>query len=244
DTRGLNLECMLADLYKMGPEDAVVLHGCCHNPSGVDPTIAQWDRIGDALAASGALAFVDFAYQGFGDGVEEDAVGLRLLIKKLPEMLIANSFSKNFGLYNERVGAITAISSTPEESSAVLSQLKALIRGIYSNPPCHGAAVVSTILNDPSLTAQWHEELDAMRNRINGLRTGLVEALQAQGVAQDFSFISEQKGMFSFSGLNKEQVVKLRETYGIYMVGSGRINIAGIRKSNVKALCEAIASVL
>lgn len=244
DTRGLDIDGMLADIAQAGPEHAVVLHGCCHNPSGVDPTIAQWQRIGEVLENTGATAFFDFAYQGFGDGLEEDAAGLRMLVDRLSDVLIANSFSKNFGLYNERVGALTAVSATENSAQAVLSQLKVLIRAIYSNPPCHGAAVVSTILNDPDLTAMWHDELAAMRQRINGLRTEFVDGLKAQGASRDFSFIAEQRGMFSFSGLNKDQVEELREKHGIYMVGSGRINIAGIRTENLEKLCRAIADVL
>lgn len=244
ETRGLDIDGMLADLAQIDSKDAVVLHGCCHNPSGVDPTIAQWRQIGATVKQSGAMPFFDFAYQGFGDGIDEDAAGLRMLVAQMRESLIANSFSKNFGLYNERIGALTVISADQAAKEAVLSQLKVLIRALYSNPPAHGALIVSTVLNDPDLCARWQKELAVMRERINGLRSELVEGLKAAGVQRDFSFIAEQKGMFSFSGLTKPQVEKLRDDYGIYIVGSGRINVAGIRKANLQTLCKAIAEVL
>ncbi len=244
ETHGLDFDGMMEDLGKLGPNDAVVLHACCHNPSGVDPTIAQWEKVAASLQQTGALPFFDFAYQGFGAGLEEDAAGLRLVLNKVPEALIANSFSKNFGLYNERVGALTVKTAKAEATEAVLSQLKSLIRAIYSNPPSHGAAIVYTILQDPELTKRWQDELAGMRQRINGLRNDLVTGLAEQGAKRDFSFIAEQNGMFSFSGLTKDQVEKLRDEYGIYIVGSGRINVAGIRKENLNTVCRAIASVL
>lgn len=244
ETKGLDIDGMLADLGQVQPGDAVLLHGCCHNPTGVDPTIAQWGGITQVLKQQQALPFLDFAYQGFGEGVEEDAAGLRLLVEQIPEVIIASSFSKNFGLYNERVGAITVVAATADEASAVLSQVKVLIRAIYSNPPFHGAAVVSTILQDPELTARWHQEVAAMRSRILDLRQAFVDGLKAQGVNQDFSFIAQQKGMFSFSGLDKEQVQRLRDEYAIYMVGSGRMNVAGMSTERMEYLCKAIAAVL
>ncbi|MFC3853314.1 aromatic amino acid transaminase [Salinispirillum marinum] len=244
ETKGLDIDGMLADLGQVQPGDAVLLHGCCHNPTGVDPTIAQWGQITQVLKQQQALPFLDFAYQGFGEGVEEDAAGLRLLVEQIPEVIIASSFSKNFGLYNERVGAITVVAATADEAAAVLSQVKVLIRAIYSNPPFHGAAVVSTILQDPELTARWHQEVAAMRSRILDLRQAFVDGLKAQGVSQDFSFIAQQKGMFSFSGLNKEQVQRLRDEYAIYMVGSGRMNVAGMSTERMEYLCKAIAAVL
>lgn len=244
DTRGLNIEGMLADLSSAKVGEAVLLHGCCHNPTGVDPTIAQWGQIVKVLQAQSLLPFMDFAYQGFAAGVDEDAAGLRLLVEQMPEVFIASSFSKNFGLYNERVGALTAVAKVPESAAAVLSQLKTIIRAVYSNPPCHGAAVVATILTDPELTARWHEEVAAMRSRILTLRHEFVAGLKAQGVQQDFSFIAEQKGMFSFSGLSKAQVERLRDEYAIYMVGSGRINVAGMNTERMDYLCKAIAAVL
>lgn len=244
DTRGLDIDGMLADLATATEGDAVLLHGCCHNPTGVDPTIAQWGKIVGVLQTQALLPFMDFAYQGFAAGVEEDAAGLRMLVEKMPEVFIASSFSKNFGLYNERVGALTALAKTPEAATAVLSQFKTIIRAIYSNPPCHGAAVVATILTDPELTARWHDEVAAMRSRILTLRHEFVAGLKAQGVQQDFSFIAEQKGMFSFSGLSKTQVERLRDEYAIYMVGSGRINVAGMNTDRMAYLCQAIAAVL
>ncbi|WLD56982.1 aspartate/tyrosine/aromatic aminotransferase [Salinispirillum sp. LH 10-3-1] len=244
DTRGLDIDGMLADLSSAQAGEAVLLHGCCHNPTGVDPTIAQWGQIVKVLQAQDLLPFMDFAYQGFAAGVDEDAAGLRLLVEQMPEVFIASSFSKNFGLYNERVGALTAVAKTPDAATAVLSQLKSIIRAVYSNPPCHGAAVVATILTDPELTARWHEEVAAMRSRILTLRHEFVAGLKAQGVQQDFSFIAEQKGMFSFSGLSKTQVERLRDEYAIYMVGSGRINVAGMNTDRMTYLCKAIAAVL
>lgn len=243
-SHGLDFDGMLADLEQVSGDDAVLLHGCCHNPSGVDPTIAQWQKIAATMKAKGSAVLFDFAYQGFGDGLEEDATGLRLLVEQLPEVLIANSFSKNFGLYNERVGALTAVARDKAQTEAVLSQFKSLIRGIYSNPPSHGSAVVHAILADPDLTRNWQQELTEMRKRINGLRAELVTALKASGADRDFSFIAEQKGMFSFSGLTKEQVERLKEEHAIYIVGSGRINVAGIRSRDLETLCKAIADVL
>lgn len=244
ETHGLDFAGMLADLENVGPNDAVLLHACCHNPSGVDPTIAQWDKIASVLHDHETLPFFDFAYQGFGAGLEDDAAGLRRVLDRVPEALIANSFSKNFGLYNERVGALTVTSATADASAAVLSQLKGLIRAIYSNPPSHGAAIVYTILQDPDLTRRWQEELAGMRQRINSLRNDLVQGLKTEGVQRDFSFIAEQNGMFSFSGLTRDQVERLRDEFAIYIVGSGRINVAGIRSVNLKPLCRAIAAVL
>ena len=225
------------------PGDVVLLHGCCHNPNGADPSPAQWREVGEVLASRRAIPLVDFAYQGFADGLEADAEGLRALLPSCPEVLIASSFSKNFALYKERVGALTAV--TPSASTAALmSHLKICVRTNFSNPPAHGATIVSDIIHDSDLRARWEEELKAMRERINGMRSLYVSTLKAKGVALDFSFIERQRGMFSFSGLDKSQVEELRERFSIYIVGSGRINVAAITPANVDGLCEAIASVL
>ena len=243
-TNGLDFERMIDALgQEPAAGDVVLLHGCCHNPSGVDPSPAQWQAIGEALAARGAIPLVDFAYQGFGDGLEEDARGLRALLPSCPELLIASSFSKNFALYKERVGALTAV--TPAAAAApVMSHLKVCVRTNFSNPPAHGAAVVAAIVQSPDLRPRWEAELAQMRDRINGMRTLFVNMLKEKGVAADYSFIERQRGMFSFSGLSKEQVDTLREQHAIYIVGSGRINVAAVTPGNADGLCEAIASVL
>ncbi len=243
-TNSLAWEKMIAALGQVPAGDAVLLHGCCHNPTGVDPLPAQWGQIADVLAKRGALPLVDFAYQGFADGIDEDAAGLHTLCKPGCELLICSSFSKNFGLYNERVGALTVVAGTPQAAEAVMSHMKRCIRCNYSNPPAHGAAVVTTILNDAALKAQWQGEVKQMRDRINAMRRVFVERLAAKGVKGDYSFINRQRGMFSFSGLNKDQVQALRDKHAIYIVGSGRINVAGMTEANIDALCEAIAGVV
>lgn len=240
----LDITGLLTDLARVEPTDVVLLHGCCHNPSGVDPTLAQWQQIADVLAQRGAMVLVDLAYQGLGSGLQDDVKSVEVLLNKIPNLLIANSFSKNFGLYNERVGALTVVTETAAEADAVLSQLKVLVRGLYSNPPSHGAAVVTTILEDTALRAQWTQELAEMRQRIQQLRHDFVAGLASAGVQQDFSFITRQLGMFSFSGLSPEQVARLQQDYGIYMVSSGRMNVAGMRQQNLPQLCQAIAAVL
>lgn len=244
ETHGLAFERTLESLRRVGPGEAVLLHACCHNPSGVDPSPEQWEALAQVLEERGALPIVDFAYQGFGSGIEEDAVGLRSLEKRFDELLVCSSFSKNFGLYNERTGALTIKAKTPDACAAALSQLKICARTTYSNPPAHGGAIVTTILGDASLRKQWEEEVATMRARILGMRKAFVEGLKAAGAKQDFSFIAEQKGMFSFSGLSKDQVGRLESEYGIYIVGSGRINVAGMTDANMKTLSEAIVAVL
>lgn len=242
-TNGLALDKMLTGLAAANPGDAVLLHGCCHNPTGVDPTPEQWKKIGDALAQKKLLPLLDFAYQGFGSGLREDAVGLLELCRPGAEMLICSSFSKNFGLYNERVGALTVVAGHEAAALAVLSHIKTCIRANYSNPPAHGSAIVATVLADPALRAQWENEVKQMRDRINGMRKLFVETLAKKGVKSDNSFIIRQKGMFSFSGLNKQQVETLKTRHGIYIVGTGRINVAGMTDANMDALCAAIAAV-
>lgn len=243
-TNGLDFEAMLAALRQVSPGDVVVLHGCCHNPTGIDPTPGQWQKLADTLYDRDALPLLDFAYQGFADGLQEDAVGLRTLCRAGREMLVCTSYSKNFGLYNERVGALTLIASGSAAATTAVGHLKLRVRTNYSNPPAHGAAIVATILADDALRTEWETELAQMRNRINSMRKTFVETLAAQGVDRDFSFIERQCGMFSFSGLNREQVDRLREQYSIYVVGSGRINVAAMTTGNIDALCSAMADVL
>lgn len=240
----LAFDAMLQGLEQVRAGDVVLLHACCHNPTGVDPSPEQWQRIADLLAAKGALPLVDFAYQGFGRGVDEDAEGVRALVQKVDEILICSSFSKNFGLYNERTGALTVKGKRAEEVAAVFSQLKTCARTNYSNPPAHGGSIVTTILSDPALKQSWRGEVAGMRDRINGMRSSFVETLKARGASRDFSFIVRQKGMFSFSGLTKAQVERLRDEHAIYIVGSGRINVAGMTEANMGPLCDAIVQVL
>ncbi|WP_417760580.1 amino acid aminotransferase [Shewanella sp.] len=243
-THGLNFTAMLADLQQAQAGDLVLLHGCCHNPSGIDPTAEQWQAIGELCASKALVPLFDFAYQGFGDGVEEDAIGLRTVAAMVPELIVANSFSKNFGLYNERIGAVTLVAEDQAAAEKAFSQVKRTIRANYSNPPAHGALIVSTILSTPELRSIWENEVKEMRERIAKMRTLFVETLAAEGVKQDFSFISGQKGMFSFSGLDKAQVEQLKEQFAIYIVGSGRISVAGMTTSNVPVICKAIAAIL
>ncbi len=243
-THGLDFEGMKASLRQAAKGDVVLLHGCCHNPTGIDPTAAQWEELAVLTKELGLLPFFDFAYQGLGNGLDEDAEGLRIFAKYHKEFLVSSSFSKNFGLYNERIGAITVVSENADRSATVFSQLKIAVRANYSNPPAHGAKIVETVLSDASLRAEWIAEVGEMRARIKEMRQAMVSKLKDLGVSQDFSFINEQNGMFSFSGLNKEQVARLKSEFGVYVVGSGRINVAGITTHNIDGMCKAIAGVL
>lgn len=243
-TNLLDFDAMMAALAQVPAGDAVLLHGCCHNPSGMDPDLDQWKAIAKLARERGFLPLFDFAYQGFGDGLREDAAGLLEFCAAGCELLIVSSFSKNFSLYNERVGALTLVAKSAEEASRAMSNLKLAIRTNYSNPPVHGGAVVTTILQNAELKSEWERELAQMRTRIHAMRTLFVDTLAAKGVEQDFSFIKNQKGMFSFSGLSKEQVARLRDEFAIYIVGSGRINVAGLSHANIERLCDAIAAVL
>ncbi|BCV61283.1 amino acid aminotransferase [Shewanella algae] len=244
ETHDLDFDAMMTDLQQASEGDLVLLHGCCHNPTGIDLNINQWQQVAKLCAEKGLVPLFDFAYQGFGTGIEEDAQGLRAVAALVPELLVANSFSKNFGLYNERIGAVTLVAKDSESAVRAFSQVKRTIRANYSNPPAHGAMIVSTILNDGELNALWQQELTEMRQRIASMRTLFVESLKAEGVDRDFSFISRQNGMFSFSGLNKEQVARLKDEFGVYIVGSGRISVAGMTKTNMPVICKAIAKVL
>ncbi len=244
-TNTLAFDAMLAALQQIPEGDVVLLHGSCHNPTGVDPTPDQWTKIAEVLKARNLVPLVDFAYQGLGAGIREDAQGVLTLCAAGLEMLIASSFSKNFGLYNERVGALTLVSASAEAAAAAFSHMKIVIRVNYSNPPAHGGKIVITILNTPELRAEWETEVAAIRERIRGVRKRFVEELRAQGVTKDFSFIERQNGMFSFTGLTKEQVQTLRDKYAVYIVETGgRINVAGMTEANLPSLCKAIAQVL
>lgn len=243
-THSMDFDAMLADLATAKAGDLVLLHGCCHNPTGIDLNQSQWQTIAELCLQKELVPLFDFAYQGFGDGVEEDAQGLRLVADIVPELIVANSFSKNFGLYNERIGAVTLVAKDQDTAKTAFSQVKSTIRGNYSNPPAHGALIVATILGDNELRAMWEAELQQMRERIAQMRVLFVDTLKSVGVSQDFSFISTQNGMFSFSGLNKAQVERLREEFGIYIVGSGRISVAGMTRDNMPAICHAIAQVV
>ncbi len=240
----LAFDKMLSALATIPAGDVVLLHGCCHNPSGIDPTPAQWRSIAQTLQQRRVIPFLDFAYQGFGRGLEEDAIGLRELVTPGAEVIVASSFSKNFGLYNERVGALSVVAADADAATRVMSQVKSAIRANYSNPPCHGGAIVSTILSDPALKAQWENELAQMRRRIQSMRELFVHALRQNGVTADFSFITRQLGMFSFSGLTKAQVDRLRDEFAVYVVGNGRINVAGMTPANMPALAQAIKAVM
>ncbi len=243
-TDSLALDRMLAALQEIPEGDVVLLHGCCHNPTGVDPTPDQWNQIADALADRPVLPLIDLAYQGFADGIREDATGVLALSRPGRELLIASSFSKNFGLYNERVGALTVVTASQAAAEATLSHVKRCIRANYSNPPAHGSAIITAVLDDPQLHAEWETEVGAMRDRINGMRHLFAERLAEKGAARDFSFVVRQRGMFSMTGLTPQQVDRLREEHSIYMVRSGRINVAGMTAGNMEALCQAIIDVL
>lgn len=240
----LDWDGLLSGLRQVPPREAVCLHACCHNPSGIDPTAAQWREIAGVLAERELVTLVDFAYQGLGDGLREDAAGVMELSAKLNELLVVSSFSKNFGLYNERVGALTLVGPTPQATQAALSHAKICVRTNYSNPPSHGGAIVRTVLSDPQLRTAWEAELKQMRDRINLMRTAFAETMKAKNAPRDFSFITAQRGMFSFSGLSQQHVQALRDQYGLYIVNSGRINVAGMTAANMDAVCDAIISVL
>ncbi len=240
----LDFDAMLESLSQAEAGDVVLFHGCCHNPTGIDPTPDQWQRLSELTKTKKLLPLFDFAYQGLGKGLDEDALGLRLFAQDHDELIICSSYSKNFGLYNERTGACTIKAADAAIAERAFSQLKAVIRANYSNPPSHGAAIVATILNNPTLKTIWEQELAEVRQRIQRMRQLFVQTLQEKGATQDFSFINQQNGMFSYSGLNKGQVERLRDEFAIYAVGSGRINIAGMTPENMSRLCESIVKVI
>lgn len=240
----VDFEPMMAKLEKASAGELVLIHGCCHNPCGADLNKEQWQELTKLCERRGLVPFVDLAYQGLAEGLDEDAYGVRLMAERLPEVVVVSSSSKNLGLYRERVGAASVVSANPEASKLALANLANVARGIYSMPPDHGAAIVGHILNNAELRAQWIKELAEMRARINGLRTLLVSKLKARKTSMDFSFIEQERGMFSFLGITKEQVIRLREEFHIYMVESSRVNIAGINNSNVDRIADSIAAVL
>jgi aspartate aminotransferase len=243
-TREVKFELMLDTLREVPAGDVVLLHGCCHNPTGADLSNAQWDQITEIAMERGFLPFIDIAYQGLGDGLDEDAYGVRLMAEKLPELVIASSCSKNFGLYRERTGSITFIAQTPEQANIVAGQAMSIARQMYSMPPAHGALLVSLILGDQQLCGDWKAELEEVRQRIISMRTLLADNIQNNAQGVDFSHIKRQKGMFSFLGITPEQLTRLREEFGIYIVSSTRINLAGINSSNVDYLADSIRTVL
>ncbi|XSS64918.1 amino acid aminotransferase [Pseudomonas sp. B11] len=239
----LDVEAMLATLNQIPEGDVVLLHACCHNPTGFDLSHADWQRVLEVVRSRKLLPLIDFAYQGFGDGLEQDAWAVRLFAAELPEVLITSSCSKNFGLYRDRTGALIVCTQDAEKLLDVRSQLAHIARNLWSTPPDHGAAVVATILGTPELKTLWIDEVEAMRLRIAQLRAGLVEALQPHGLAERFAHIGVQRGMFSYTGLSPAQVQDLREHHSVYMVSSGRANVAGIDASRLDQLAAAIASV-
>lgn len=239
----LEVEAMLAVLNEVPNGDVVLLHACCHNPTGFDLNHDDWQRVLDVVRSRNLLPLIDFAYQGFGDGLEQDAWSTRLFAAELPELLITSSCSKNFGLYRDRTGALIVCAKTADKLIDIRSQLANIARNLWSTPPDHGAAVVATILADPELKARWADEVEAMRLRIAQLRSGLVEALEPHGLRERFAHIGVQRGMFSYTGLSPEQVQQLREHHSVYMVSSGRANVAGIDATRLALLAEAIASV-
>ncbi|MDL5366062.1 amino acid aminotransferase [Xanthomonas sp. NCPPB 2654] len=242
-THGLNFDGMLADLNKLEPGTVVLLHACCHNPTGADLTQEQWRTVAALLKERNLFPFVDIAYQGFDKGIDEDAYAVRLLAEAgVDSYVVASSYSKSFSLYGERVGALSVVSATAAESKAVQSQVKRIIRTIYSSPSTHGAALVAGVLNSPELRAMWEQELTEMRERIHALRAGMVQKLAALG-APEFGFIQQQAGMFSYSGLSKAQVDRLRDEFGIYAVGTGRICVAALSQNNLDYVTQAVAAV-
>lgn len=244
ENHSVRFDEMLSTLQKVPAGDLVLLHGCCHNPSGADLTQEQWQAVKDVALDRGFTVFIDLAYQGLGDGLEEDVFGVRLMAESLPELIVVSSCSKNFGLYRERTGAITVICKSEESAAAATTLLAASARANYSMPPDHGAAIVQTVMSTPELYADWESELAEMRDRINGLRSKFVSSLQSAGVAGDFSFIEKEKGMFSFLGVNKDQIQSLINDYSIYLVNSSRINVASINEENLDYLTNAIAAVI
>ena len=239
----LNVEAMLAALAHLPKGDVVLLHACCHNPTGFDLAPRDWKRVLEVVKARELLPLIDFAYQGFGDGLEEDAWAVRLFAAELPELLVTSSCSKNFGLYRERTGALIVRADNVEKLLDIRSQLAFLARNLWSTPPSHGAAVVAEILGDAELKALWAAEVDAMRRRVANLRTGLVEALHPHGLAERFAHIAEQRGMFSYTGLTPAQVQRLRDEFSVYLVSSGRASVAGMSEARLDYLAGAIARV-
>ncbi|MBU2869831.1 amino acid aminotransferase [Colwellia sp. E2M01] len=244
ENKCLDFDAMLDALKQVSKDDAVLLHACCHNPSGMDLSQEQWQQVAQVTKEIGFMPVVDMAYQGFGTDLDSDAYGLRLMADTVEQMIICSSCSKNFGLYRERIGACSIIGRSAIAADIISSVLLSVVRVVYSMPPAHGAAIVETILGSDELTTQWHGELAEMRNRINDMRQLLVDKIAENGVTRDFSFIAKQNGMFSFLGITPEQVQQLQDDYSIYIVGSSRISLAGISSDNVDYLAQSIAKVL
>ena len=243
-TRGLDFPAMAGALEKLPAGTIVVLHACCHNPTGVDLDAEQWGRVIEIVAARGLVPFLDLAYQGFGDGIDADGAAVRRFAQAMSPVFVASSFSKSFSLYGERVGALSVLTAGENEAARVLSQLKRIVRANYSNPPTHGGQVVATVLTTPELRALWEQELGGMRERIKAMRRALVESIQACVPDVDFGFILAQRGMFSYTGLRKAQVDRLREEHAIYAIDTGRICVAALNSRNVRTVAEAIATVV
>jgi aromatic-amino-acid transaminase len=243
-TRGVNFAAMKSYLANLPAGSIIVLHACCHNPTGADLSDSQWQEVVEVCQQRGLVPFLDMAYQGFAEGIDADAVAVRAFSASGLQFLISSSFSKSFSLYGERVGALTVVTGSKEESARVLSQIKRVVRTNYSNPPIHGGAIVAAVLSSPELRKTWEDELAGMRLRIRTMRASLVEKLAAQGTAQDFSFIAQQRGMFSYTGLSAAQVERLKSEFGIYAVSTGRICIAALNTHNIDYVAQAIAAVL
>ncbi len=244
EKRGVNFDGMLASLNAAAPGTIIVLHACCHNPTGYDITPAQWDQVIDVVKTKKLTPFLDMAYQGFGYGIAEDGAVINKFVASGMSFFVSTSFSKSFSLYGERVGGLSVLCQNKEEASRVLSQLKIVIRTNYSNPPTHGGAVVVAVLTNPELRAMWEKELGEMRVRIKAMRQKLVDGLKAAGVAHDMSFITSQIGMFSYSGLSKDQMVRLRSEFGVYGTDTGRMCVAALNSGNIGYVCESIAKVM
>ena len=243
-SHGIDRAGLLQDLNELPARSIVVLHACCHNPTGVDLDLNDWKQILEVLRARDHVPFIDIAYQGFGDSIEEDAAAVRLFAESGMTFFVSSSFSKSFSLYGERVGALSMVTQSRDESARVLSQVKRVIRTNYSNPPTHGATVVASVLNSPELRAMWEAELGEMRSRIREMRLGMVEQLAAKGAKVDFSFVAAQRGMFSYSGLTAEQVERLRVEFGVYAISTGRICAAALNRNNLGTVTDAIVQVL
>ena len=244
DTRGVRFDALLASLRAAAPRTVVVLHACCHNPTGVDLAPSQWAQVVEVVRERGLVAFLDMAYQGFGEGLAEDGAVVQRFIDAGLDFFVATSFSKSFSLYGERVGALSVVCASTDEAARVLSQLKIAVRTNYSNPPTHGAQVVTTVLTTPELRRQWEDELAVMRSRIREMRQALADGLRDAGVSGDLSYITRQKGMFSYSGLSRAQMQRLRADFGVYGVDSGRICVAALNRGNLDAVVRGMVAVM
>ena len=243
-TRGVNFSAMKTCLGSLAAGSVIVLHACCHNPTGADLSEAQWREIIDIIQTRGLVPFIDMAYQGFAEGIKEDATALNLFAASGLQFLVSTSYSKSFSLYGERVGALTIVTASKDETARVQSQVKRMIRANYSNPPTHGGAIVAAVLASAELRQTWEAELAGMRDRIKAMRTGFVDKMKSKGVAQDFSFVIKQRGMFSYTGLSAEQVARLQSEFGVYAVSTGRVCVAALNTKNIDYVAEAIAAVL